>query len=218
MEDQLRRNDQDSLISCRQFCLDGAFIKQGGAEPGFPLVNANFLWISFIFKLRKHPSRVRARIRIYIKKCATALCRSADENKSEIRASQNFTFDMKPKTTKQRRFYPSAVLYVSTNTVPKNSLSGSYLCAVVEARGIEPLSENHLPRLSPSAADRLRFPSTGAERQAPGYGSRLLHDRDGGASLCTFTAKSRLYPGRGIPGRDGSLIRPRAQQCCCRLF
>jgi len=66
MEDQLRRNDQDSLLSCRQFCLDGAFIKQGGAEPGFPLVNANFLWISFIFKLRKHPSRVRARI--YIKK------------------------------------------------------------------------------------------------------------------------------------------------------
>ena len=130
MEDQLRRNDQDSLLSCRQFCLDGAFIKQGGAEPGFPLVNANFLWISFIFKLRKHPSRVRARIRIYIKKCATALCRSADENKSEIRVSQNFTFDMKRKTTKQRRFYPSAVLYVSTNTVPKNSLSGSYLCAV----------------------------------------------------------------------------------------
>ena len=117
MEDQLRRNDQDSLLSCRQFCLDGAFIKQGGAEPGFPLVNAKFLWISFIFKLRKHPSRVRARIRIYIKKCATALCRSADENKSEIRASQNFTFDMKPKTTKQRRFYPSAVLYVSTNSV-----------------------------------------------------------------------------------------------------
>lgn len=66
MEDQLRRNDQDSLLSCRQFCLDGAFIKQGGAEPGFPLVNAKFLWISFIFKLRKHPSRVRARI--YIKK------------------------------------------------------------------------------------------------------------------------------------------------------
>ena len=62
MEDQLRRNDQDSLFSCRQFCLDGAFIKQGGAEPGFPLVNAYFLWISFIFKLRKHPSRVRARI------------------------------------------------------------------------------------------------------------------------------------------------------------
>ena len=94
----------------------------------------------------------------------------------------------------------------------------SRLSLVVEARGIEPLSENHLPRLSPSAADRLRFPSTGAERQAPGYGSRLLHDRDGGVSLCTFTAKSRLYPGRGIPGRDGSLIRPRAQQCCCRLF
>lgn len=147
MEDQLRRNDQDSLLSCRQFCLDGAFIKQGGAEPGFPLVNANFLWISFIFKLRKHPSRVRARI--YIKKCATALCRSADENKSEIRVSQNFTFDMKPKTTKQRRFYPSAVLYVSTNTVPKNSLSGSYLCAVAQQIDIDTIYHGCTLKRSP---------------------------------------------------------------------
>lgn len=173
MEDQLRRNDQDSLLSCRQFCLNGAFIKQGGAEPGFPLVNANFLWISFIFKLRKHPSRVRARI----KNCATALCRSADENKSEIRASQNFTFDMKPKTTKQRRFYPSAVLYVSTNTVPKNSLSGSYLCAVVEARGIEPLSENPKTQVSPSAVRVLKFPSPHAHGQAYGSGSFIMPAR-----------------------------------------
>ena len=172
MEDQLRRNDQDSLLSCRQFCLDGAFIKQGGAEPGFPLVNANFLWISFIFKLRKHPSRVRARI----KNCATALCRSADENKSEIRVSQNFTFDMKPKTTKQRRFYPSAVLYVSTNTVPKNSLSGSYLCAVVEARGIEPLSEDRITGFSPSAGRILDFPCPSACERAMGLGSFILPD------------------------------------------
>lgn len=89
---------------------------------------------------------------------------------------------------------------------------------LVEARGIEPLSENHLPRLSPSAADLLGFPSPDAERQASGYGSRLVHDGDSGTSPFTFTASSRLYPGRGIPGRDGSLIRPRAQQCCCRLF
>ena len=170
MEDQLRRNDQDSLLSCRQFCLNGAFIKQGGAEPGFPLVNANFLWISFIFKLRKHPSRVRARI----KNCATALCRSADENKSEIRASQNFTFDMKPKTTKQRRFYPSAVLYVSTNTVPKNSLSGSYLCAVVEARGIEPLSEDRITGFVSERRTHFGFPCPSACERAMGLGSFIL--------------------------------------------
>ncbi len=172
MEDQLRRNDQDSLLSCRQFCLDGAFIKQGGAEPEVPLVNANFLWISFIFKLRKHPSRVRARI--YLKKCATALGRSADENKSEIRVSPNFTFDVKPKTTKQRRFYPSAVLYVSTNTVPKNSISGSYLCVVVEARGIEPLSEDRITGFSPSAGRILDFPCPSACERAMGLGSFIL--------------------------------------------
>ena len=43
---------------------------------------------------------------------------------------------------------------------------------MVEARGVEPLSENHLPRLSPSAAFCLGFPSPDAKRQASGYGSR----------------------------------------------
>ena len=62
------------------------------------------------------------------------------------------------------------------------------------------------------------FPSPGADRQAPGCGIRLGHDRADGISLFTFTAKSRPYPGRGVPGRDGSLIRLRAQQYCCRLF
>ena len=94
--------------------------------------------------------------------------------KSEIRVSQNFTFDMKPKTTKQRRFYPSAVLYVSTNTVPKNSLSGSYLCAVVEARGIEPLSEDRITGFSPSAERILDFPCPSACERAMGLGSFIL--------------------------------------------
>jgi hypothetical protein len=43
---------------------------------------------------------------------------------------------------------------------------------MVEARGIEPLSENHLSQLSPSAAYPLRFPSPDADGQASGYGSR----------------------------------------------
>ena len=34
MAEQLRRNDQDALIPCRQLCLDGAFIKQGDAALG----------------------------------------------------------------------------------------------------------------------------------------------------------------------------------------
>ena len=34
----------------------------------------------------------------------------------------------------------------------------------------------------------------------------------------TFTAHRRPYPGRGAPGKDGSLIRLQQQQYCCRLF
>ncbi len=41
---------------------------------------------------------------------------------------------------------------------------------LVEPGGIEPPSENHSSQLSPSAADRLGFPSPNAERQAFGYG------------------------------------------------
>ena len=44
----------------------------------------------------------------------------------------------------------------------------------MELRGIEPLSENHLPRLSPSAARLLGFPSLNAGGQAVSYGSRQV--------------------------------------------
>lgn len=42
---------------------------------------------------------------------------------------------------------------------------------MVEARGIEPLSENRSPWLSPSAECLLRFPSPDAGKQASGYSS-----------------------------------------------
>ena len=42
---------------------------------------------------------------------------------------------------------------------------------MVEATGIEPVSENHSPQLSPSAACLLGFPSLAAVRQAASYGS-----------------------------------------------
>lgn len=41
----------------------------------------------------------------------------------------------------------------------------------MEATGVEPVSENHLPQLSPSAANYLGFPSLTADRQAVSYGS-----------------------------------------------
>ena len=54
----------------------------------------------------------------------------------------------------------------------KNPLFQRVFCHLVEATGIEPVSENHLPWFSPSAAVLLRFPSLNAERQALSYGSR----------------------------------------------
>ncbi len=54
----------------------------------------------------------------------------------------------------------------------KNPLVERVFKRLVEATGIEPVSENHLPWFSPSAADHLRFPSHNAEKQALCYGSR----------------------------------------------
>ena len=45
-------------------------------------------------------------------------------------------------------------------------MSHSALFSLVKARGVEPLSENHLPQLSPSAAVHLTFPPCAAGRQA----------------------------------------------------
>ena len=50
---------------------------------------------------------------------------------------------------------------------------------VVEARRVELLSENHLPRVSPSAVDVLNFPCRIAHRQAMRFGSSLCVTRLG---------------------------------------
>ena len=110
---------------------------------------------------------------------------------------------MKPKTTKQRRFYPSAVLYVSTNTVPKNSLSGSYLCAVVEARGIEPLSEDRITGFSPSAGRILDFPCPSACERAMGLGSFILPASPQSLGGLVPHINDAEHPGRGKSGVDG---------------
>ena len=45
-------------------------------------------------------------------------------------------------------------------------MQGSTLRVMVEARGIEPLSENPSIQLSPGAADLLSFPTARADGQA----------------------------------------------------
>ena len=77
---------------------------------------------------------------------------------------------------------------------------------LVEMRGVEPLSENHLPGLSTSVSGVFVVPH--AQRPSAGFVHRqpLSHDRAKGVPRFTFTANLRLYPGRGAPGKDGSLL------------
>ena len=89
---------------------------------------------------------------------------------------------------------------------------------MVEARGVEPLSENRSAELSPSAADFLRFPSRNAKRQALRYGSRPVMTKAAASLRSRSPLSRRLYLSRGGLSKDGSLIRPREQQYCCRLF
>ena len=88
----------------------------------------------------------------------------------------------------------------------------------MEARGIEPLSENHLIQLSPSAADLLRFPSRIADRQAMRYGSHYAVTS--GVAPCR--SRSPLFdaphPAAVLRGRTGGLIKPPRQRYCCRLL
>ena len=91
--------------------------------------------------------------------------------------------------------------------------------SVVEVRGIEPLSEDSNPQISPSADGGLNFPCPAARRQAAGLGSFILpgspqslggpvpHITDAGDS-----SRERLGP--TIRG-----LRPRMRNSdCCQLF
>ena len=72
---------------------------------------------------------------------------------------------------------------------------------VVEARGIEPLSENLFTQLSPGASHHLNLPRTGAEGQAPDWGSTLVH----GSVKCERAA----HVHRSFDARAGAAILPR---------
>ena len=88
----------------------------------------------------------------------------------------------------------------------------SFTPPMVEARGIEPLSENHLIQLSPSAADLLRFPSRIADRQAMRYGSHYAVTS--GVAPCRSRSPliDASLPTAVLRGKTGSLIKPPTQQ------
>jgi len=60
---------------------------------------------------------------------------------------------------------------------------------LVEARGIEPLSESPFMQLSTSVFYLLRFPRSGADKRAPQRSSPYTSGRHGHA-FGTFTTKS----------------------------
>ena len=70
------------------------------------------------------------------------------------------------------------------NQIAKRAPVMGALCILVEARGIEPQSENHLIQLSPSAVRLLGFPSRIAGGQAMRYGSHYAVT-EGVASPCS---------------------------------
>ena len=76
---------------------------------------------------------------------------------------------------------------------------------MVEARGVEPLSENISAQLSPGADGCLHFLT-----QAPAVGLKSLVASlcMGGAKLSRlmFTTSRRSVPGRGPPGRNGHCL------------
>ena len=88
---------------------------------------------------------------------------------------------------------------------------GVFFLFLVEARGIEPLSENHLIQLSPSAVRLLGFPSRIAGGQAMRYGSHYAVTE----GVAPLRSRSPLIdaplPVAVLRGRTGSLIKPPEQ-------
>lgn len=93
------------------------------------------------------------------------------------------------------------------------------LCSeLVEARGIEPLSENHLPKLSTSVSNYLIFPLLTANWKAERIGSlsvmiKLKASLDSRAPLIDISIQVVV-----LPNETAALIRLRTQLVCCRLI
>ena len=94
----------------------------------------------------------------------------------------------------------------------------SRLSLVVEARGIEPLSENHLPKLSTSVSNYLTFPHLTANWKAERIGSLWVMIKwkaslDSRAPLIDISIQAVV-----LLNETAALIRLRTQLVCCRLI
>jgi len=85
---------------------------------------------------------------------------------------------------------------------------------MVEARGVEPLSENQIHVAFSECILQITFPYRLPTGGRTGLVS-LIHLRGPWNSRETFTAKMTPLPGRGTPGSDGCLIKQQKQDCYC---
>ena len=86
---------------------------------------------------------------------------------------------------------------------------------MVEARGVEPLSESPFTQTSPGAECCLKFPNRADSIQTALSGIFLLQRRYGKSSRRSFTASRRPYQSRGTQCKDGCLIKQQKQIYCC---
>ena len=84
---------------------------------------------------------------------------------------------------------------------------------LVEARGVEPLSESSFTQTSPGAECCLKFPKRADSIQTALSGISLIQRRYGKSSRRSFTANRRPYRSRGTPRKDGCLIKQQKQIC-----
>ena len=90
-------------------------------------------------------------------------------------------------------------------------------CSVVEMRGVEPLSESSLMRLSPSAVCDLTFPPRPARRQADRFSSFILRTSPQSLGVFVPRAHDAGIRARGRPGPTSRLIRQRKRNRYCQF-
>ena len=84
---------------------------------------------------------------------------------------------------------------------------------LVEARGVEPLSESPFTQTSPGAECCLKFPNRADSIQTALSGIFLLRRRYGKSSRLSFTANRRPVRSRGTQRQNGCLIKQQKQIC-----
>ena len=111
----------------------------------------------------------------------------------------------------------SGALLVELTLLSSNCSGVRPAIKMVEARGVEPLSESGLTRTSPSAVNSLHsLAPAGIDTLCGSVASYYMAWAK--LTMRTFTTHRRPSPARGPSGWDGRLIRQPGQLYCCQLI